>query len=135
MFTMRFRASTFQILSARLSKNDTMVTFALDTSLPRHTSTSCFWRLPRLASASAVLFLDALLPPGVGGSEVGAACGVGFARSLLSCRKLHLSPFEHWPFLFPLVANTFSSFNAYSSLSILQHCSCFNFLMSGVKVS
>ena len=33
----RSRASTFQITSARLSKNGTMVTFALDTSLLRHT--------------------------------------------------------------------------------------------------
>ena len=41
ILTRRSRASTFQIISARLSKNGTMVTFASDTSLPRHTSTSC----------------------------------------------------------------------------------------------
>ena len=31
----------------------------------------------------------------VGGSEGGAAFGVGFSRSSLSCRKLHWSPLEH----------------------------------------
>ena len=41
IFTRRSRASTFQIVSARLSKNDTRITFALDTSFLRHTSTSC----------------------------------------------------------------------------------------------
>ena len=40
IFTRRSRARTFQIISARLSKNGTMVTFASDTSFPRHTSTS-----------------------------------------------------------------------------------------------
>ena len=40
IFTRRSRVSTFQIVSARLSKNGPMVTFASDTSLPRHTSTS-----------------------------------------------------------------------------------------------
>ena len=41
IFTRRSRASTIQMVSARLSKNDTRITFALDTSFPRHTSTSC----------------------------------------------------------------------------------------------
>ena len=41
IFTRRSRAGTFQIISAWLSKNGgTMVTFASDTSLPRHTSSS-----------------------------------------------------------------------------------------------
>ena len=40
IFTRRSRAITFQILSAHLSKNGTVVTFASDTSFPRHTSTS-----------------------------------------------------------------------------------------------
>ena len=40
MFTRRSRASTFQIISARLSKNGSMVTFALDTSFLGDTSTS-----------------------------------------------------------------------------------------------
>ena len=68
--------------------------------------------------------------------DLATALGSGFCtRSLLSCRKLHWSPFEHWLFFFPLVTNTFSSFNATQSLSILDHCSCFNFPVSGVKVS
>ena len=60
IFTRRSRASTFQIISARLSKNEPMVTFASDTSLPRHTSTSwCSW----LRSVAAVCsgFLRAIL--------------------------------------------------------------------------
>ena len=67
------------------------------------------WLLPL-----TLLFLDPLLPRSIDGSEGGAALGVGFgARSWLSCRKLHWSPFEHYPFFFfPLVKNTFSSFNA-----------------------
>ena len=40
ILTRRSRASAFQIISARLSKNGTMVTFASDTSFPRRTSTS-----------------------------------------------------------------------------------------------
>ena len=40
IFTRRSRAGTFQIRSAPLSENGPMVTFASDTSLPRHTSTS-----------------------------------------------------------------------------------------------
>ena len=38
--TRRSRANTFQTISARLSQNDTMLTFALNTSFLRHTSTS-----------------------------------------------------------------------------------------------
>ena len=53
------------------------------------------WHLPL-----KLLFLDALLPLGVGGSEGGAVFGVGFARSLPSCRKLHSSPLEHCSFAF-----------------------------------
>ena len=59
IFSRRSRANTFQKISARLSKNGTIVTFASDT----YFSFFC-------------------------------------ARSLLSCRKLHWSPFEHWPFSF-----------------------------------
>ena len=40
IFTRRSRASTFQIISARLSENSIMVTFASDTSFLRHTLTS-----------------------------------------------------------------------------------------------
>ena len=38
--------------------------------------------------------------------------GVGFARSWLSCRKLHGSPFEHCPFAFDWWQNSFSVLNA-----------------------
>ena len=48
------------------------------------------WLLPLM-----FVFLDTLLPRFFDGSEGVAAFGVGFARSLLSCRKLHWSPFEH----------------------------------------
>ena len=50
----------------------------------------------------AFLVLDTRLPRAfeVGGSEGGASLGVGFARLLLSCQKLHWSPFEHCPFSF-----------------------------------
>ena len=65
---------------------------------------------------------------------VAALCSGFCARSLLSCRKLHWSRFEHWPF-FPLVTGTLSSFNATQALSPLDHCSCFDFPVSGVKVS
>ena len=93
--------STLQIKSARFSKNGTMVTFASDTSFLRHTSTS----LSRMAQ------------------KVWRQCvQVFWARSLLSCRKLHRSPFEHWlAFFDPLVTSTFSSF--------------FNSPVPGVKVS
>ena len=48
-----------------------------------------------------LLFFDTLRPRVIDGSEGVAASDVGFcARSLLSCRKLHWFPFEHWPFSF-----------------------------------
>ena len=68
-----------QIVSARQSKNSASLTFAFDFSF----------------------FLDVLLPRVIDGSQGGEAFGVGFgARSLLSCGKLHWSPFEHWPVSF-----------------------------------
>ena len=79
ILTKRSRASTFQEECAWLSKNHTRVTFASDTPF----------------------FLNTPLSRVIDGSEGVAAFGVGFcARSSLSCRKLHLSPFEHWPFSF-----------------------------------
>ena len=82
IFTRRSRASTFQIISARLSKNGTMVSF-----LP-------WW---------IFLFFDTLRPRDKDGSESVAALWSGFcARSLLSCRELHWSPFDRWPSSFHL---------------------------------
>ena len=37
--------------------------------------------------------------------------------------------------VFSLLTNTFASFNASYSLSILDHCSCFDSPVSGVKIS
>ena len=42
-----------------------------------------------------------------------------------------LVSFRTLAFFFPQVTGTFSSFNATHSLSILDHCSCFNLPMSG----
>ena len=49
IFTRHARASTLQIISARLSKNGTVITFASDTSLHRDTSTSWHRGLGRCA--------------------------------------------------------------------------------------
>ena len=82
-----------------------------------------------------IFFLDVLLPRVIDGSEGGAAFGVGFrARSPLSCRKLHLSPFEHWPYSLHWQHTPFPLSNANEPLSTLDHCSCFDFPVSGVKV-
>ena len=71
----RSRASTLQIISARLSENGTIDNFVI------------------------FLFFDTLRPRVIDGLEgVAAVCSGFWARSLLSCRKLHWSPCEHWPF-------------------------------------
>ena len=54
-------------------------------------------------------------------AQSGAVFGVGFARSLLSSRKLHWSPSEHW--------------NTTLTPAIRKHRPCFNYLIPGVKVS
>ena len=83
-----------------------------------------------------LLFFDTLRPRVIDVSGGVAAWWSGFwARSLLSCWKLHWFPFEHWTFPLPLLTNTFSSFNSTQSLSILDHCSCFNSSVPAVKVS
>ena len=92
--------------------------------------------VPWLLLPRILLVLDTRRPRDKDGSEGVAALWSGFcARSLLSCRKLHWSPFEHWPFFFPLVASTFSSFKTTHSLTIFDHCSCFKSPVPGVKVS
>ena len=61
----------------------------------------CRRMVPGLLLPLTLLFRDILLPRVIDGSEGGAAFGVGFcAQSLLSCRKLQRSPFEHCPFSF-----------------------------------
>ena len=92
--------------------------------------------LPRLASASDVSFSRRSLPHVLKlvAQRVTWLFGVGFARSWLSCRKLYWSPFEHWPCSFHWT-NTFSSFDATQSLSILDRCSWLDSPMPGVKVS
>ena len=47
--------------------------------------------------------------------------------TLVSLRTLY--------FFFPLITSTFSSVNATQSPVTLEHCTCFDFLMSGVKIS
>ena len=71
----------------------------------------------------------------VGSEGVAAVCPGFCARSWVSWRKLQGSPSEHWAFFFPLVTETFSSFNADLSLSTLYHCSCFNSPVPGVEIS
>ena len=55
--TRRSRASTFQTVSPRLSTNHTRVTFASDTSFPRHTSTSCHLVAQRVWRHSVSVFV------------------------------------------------------------------------------
>ena len=77
--TKRFGANTFQEVFTRPSIELLRLDSASRISVSRRTS-------PRVLEDC--------------GSESGAAFGVSFARSLLSCRKLHLSPFEHCLFSF-----------------------------------
>ena len=113
IFTRRSRASTLQIISARSSKNGTIVTFALDTSFPRHTSTSCHWWL---GWCGGIVFWF-----------------LGTIVTLMP--KTALVSFRTLVFFFPLVTGTFSSFNATFPLAIIDHCSCSNSPVPGVKVS
>ena len=103
ILTRRSLASTFQIISARLSENGTRVTFASDTFVPRHTSTSCHRWLRRCDGFRCRFFLCMIVTPV---SET----------AFVSLRTLAFF------------------FNAYKSLSILDHCSCFNSPISGVKI-
>ena len=68
--------------------------------LSRNLCTAVDWSSQTGLQPLRFLFLDELLPLCVGGSEDGAVFGVDFARSSLSCRKLHWSPLEHCPFPF-----------------------------------
>ena len=100
VFTRWSRASTLQMISARLSKNGTMVTFASDTSLPRHTSTSFHWWLRR-CSGSVFRFLRTIL-------------GLVAETATVSLQTL--------AFFFPLVTGTFFLWRLsvpFDSLSLL----------------
>ena len=97
ILTKRFGASTFQEVFY------TTVELQLNFS---------DWFLP-LAFFSTHFYLIVLEDCG---SEGGAAFGVGLARSLPLMRKL----FEHCPFSFHAVTNTFSSFNTTAPVSIFQ---------------
>ena len=85
IFTRRSRAGTIQIISARLSKNGPLVTFASDTSLLRHTSTSWYGWLRR-CGGSVFWFLRTIL---------------GFVAETASVSLRTLA------FFFPLVTDTF----------------------------
>ena len=88
-------------------------------------------RLPR-----TLLFLDTLRPRDAVGSESVAAVCSGFFRTILGfVAETATVSLRTLAFFFPLVTGTCSSFNASQSLSILDHCSCFNFPVSGVKFS
>ena len=69
------------------------------------------------------LFLDALLPLCVGGSDI----------FILPETTLVSSP--TLSFCFPLTAFSLSSFSTTLTPAIRNHCACFNSLISGVKVS
>ena len=68
---------------------------------------------------------------GVAGSRVSGFC----ARSLGLMPETASVSLRTLAFFFPLVTGTFSSFNNTHSLSVLDHCSCFNSSVPGVKVS
>ena len=90
IFTRRSRAGTSQIISARLSKNGPLVTFASDTCSSTH-----FYLVKGLAR------------------KVWRHVCSGFcARSLgLVAETATGLPCEHWAFFFPLITSTLSSFN------------------------
>ena len=104
-FRRRSRASTFQMISARLSKNGTMVTCCLGYFF----SSIHFDLVTRMAQ------------------KVWRHCALVFVHDRYSLAGNS--------FFFPLVTNTFSSFNAIHSFTIFDQCACFNCPVSGVKAS
>ena len=114
ILTRRFGASTFQEVFTRRSIGFLRLASASGISFSRHTSTSCFWRLwlrGRFGFRRRFRTIVTLMPE----------------TALVSLRTL--------AFFFPVVTNTFSSFNTTQSPVTLDHCSCVDFLMSGVKIS
>ena len=102
IFTRRSRASTLQIISARLSENGTMVTFALDTSFLRHTSTSWHWGLRKVwrHCGSGFLAHDRYSHAG---NCIGLPSNTGLFLSTgnryLFLLQRHSIPFDSWPLL------------------------------------
>ena len=82
-----------------------------------------------------LLFLDTLRSrDAVGSGSVAALCS-GLCTMVTLMPETALVSLRTLAFFFPLVANTFSSFNACWSLSLLDHFSCFKSPMHDVKVS
>ena len=97
--TKRSCASTFQIVSARLSKNSVSLTSASDASLSRRASTSCHWWLGRWSgfrcrfwcTIITLMLETALVSP----SNTGLSRSTGNTNLFLFQR--HLSTFDSWP--------------------------------------
>ena len=112
--TRRSRASTFQIISERLSENGTMVTFCLG----YFSSSTHFVLVTKMAQkvwrhCDLVYVHDRYSHAG---NCFGLLANIGL-------------------FFFPLVTDTFSSLKVHDSLSTLYQGSRFNSPMPGVKVS
>ena len=103
--TRRTRTSTFQIVSARLSRKSASLTSASGASFSRRTSTSCHWWLRGWSGFWSRFWctIITLMPE----------------TTLVTFRTL--------AFFLPPVTSTFSSFNATQSLTTLDRCSCFIF--------
>ena len=101
------RTSTFQKVSARLSKNSASRTSASDASFSRHASTSCHWWFRKWSGFRCRFWctIITLMP----------------ATALVSLRTSL--------FFFPLVTYTYS-FHVTWALWTLDHCSCFDFSVS-----
>ena len=78
------------------------------------------------------LFLDALPPLDVGGTEDEADFGVGFLR--LSPSETTLVSSQALSFCFPFVAFSLSSLNATKSPATRDHCFCLTSRVSGIKI-
>ena len=122
IFTRRSRASTSQIVSARLSKNGLMVTFASSTSLPR-THFDLVIRLAQKAWRQCVqVFVHDL---GLrDGSCIGLLANTGLVlftgNRYLFLLQRRTIPFDSWPLLlfrfFPCLASKFRNRSFWSML-------------------
>ena len=80
-------------------------------------------------------FLDTFSPLCVGGSEGGAVFRCRFCTLITVVPEIASVSSRILSFCFPLIAFSLSSFNTTHSLSILDHCSCFNFPVPRIVVS